>query len=76
MNNNNQNNPVLDAVAMFSFYIAIKNLQENSQQTEMLKQHLDDQDEKYLKKAIVLLEKSILQNEIIIQQNKELLERK
>lgn len=73
---NNQNNTILDAITIVSFFIAIENLQENNTQTEMLKQKLDEQNDHYLKKSIELLEKSIVQNETIIRQNEELLRRK
>lgn len=50
---------ILDIVSIFSFYIAIQNLQKNEQQSEILKNKLDNQDKEYL-------EKIILQNEEII----------
>lgn len=62
-------------LAIWSLEVAYKNMSENNQQTYMLRQHLDEQDNKYLKRTIELLEKSIKQNELIINQNKELLER-
>lgn len=67
---------ILDFISIMSFYIAIQNLQENEQQSTILKDKLDEQDNTYLKKAIELLEKSIEQNDIIISQNKELLNRR
>lgn len=70
------NNSVLDAITITSFCIAIENLNENNQQTQMLKDTLDNQDNTYLKKIVKLLEKSIEQNELIIEQNEQLLERR
>lgn len=71
----NQNNQldILDIITIISFYIAIQNLQENEEQSKLLEEKLDNQDNKYLKRTIELLERSIEQNELIIQQNKELL---
>jgi hypothetical protein len=71
----NQNNQLdfLDIITLISFYIAIQNLQENEQQSKILEEKLDHQDEYYLKRAIELLEESIEQNKIIISQNEELL---
>lgn len=66
---------ILDLITILSFYIAVENLDENEQQTNMLKNKLDEQDDKYLKKAIDLIETSIKQNKIIIEQNEKLLER-
>ena len=60
---------ILDIITILSFCIAIKNLEENEKQNEMLKQKLDNQDNKYLKKIIE-------QNKIIIAQNEELLKRR
>lgn len=42
----------LDIITVFSFYIAIKNLEESEKQSEILKQKLDNQDKIYLKKII------------------------
>lgn len=70
------NKLLLDFINILSFVIAIENLEENSQQTKMLKDTLDNQDNNYLKKIVDLLEKSIKQNELIIEQNKQLLERR
>ena len=67
---------ILDTITILSFGIAMENLQENNQQTEMLRKKLEEQDDLYLKKTIELLEKSISQNEIIIEQNERLLERR
>jgi hypothetical protein len=74
----NQNNQFgfLDIINLISFIIAVQNLKENEQQSKILEEKLDNQDENYLKKSIQLLEESIEQNKIIIQQNEELLERK
>lgn len=71
----NQNNQldILDIITIISFYIAIQNLQENEEQSKLLEEKLDNQDNKYLKRTIELLERSIEQNELIITQNKELL---
>lgn len=66
---------ILDLITILSFYIAVENLDENEQQTNMLKNKLDEQDDMYLKKAIDLIETSIKQNKIIIEQNEKLLER-
>ena len=71
-----ENKWLIDAVSILSFFIAIENLDENNQQTKMLKDTLDNQDNNYLKKIVELLEKSIKQNELIIEQNKQLLERR
>jgi hypothetical protein len=73
----NQNNQLdfLDIITLISFYIAIQNLQENEQQSKILEEKLDYQDEYYLKRAIELLEESIKQNQLIIQQNEELLKK-
>lgn len=65
----NKNFDILDIISIVSLYIAIQNLQENEQQSEILKQKLDNQDNEYLKKIIT-------QNEIIIAQNEELLKRR
>ena len=70
------NKAFLDFIAVVSFLIAVENLDENNQQTKMLKDTLDNQDNNYLKKIVNLLEKSIEQTELIIEQNKELLERR
>lgn len=43
---------ILDIITILSFCIAIKNLEENEQQSEILKQKLDDQDKEYLQKII------------------------
>lgn len=67
---------VLDIISILSFYIAIQNWQENEMQSDLLAKKLDNQDEKYLKKTINLLEESIRQNDIIIKQNEKLLERR
>lgn len=67
---------VLDIITILSFYIAIQNLKENEEQSNILQTRLDDQDNVYLKKAIELLEKSIEQNNLIIKQNEELLKRR
>ena len=71
-----ENKWLIDAISILSFFIAIENLDENNQQTKMLKDTLDNQDNNYLKKTVELLEKSIKQNELIIEQNKQLLERR
>ena len=76
MNNESKQFDIIDIISIISFYIAIKNLQENEQQSELLKNKLDDQDNTYLKKTIELLEKSIEQNDLIIKQNEELLKRR
>lgn len=73
---NNNNLTGLDLLTIVSFYIAIKNLKENEQQSDILQTKLDDQDNVYLKKTIELLEKSIEQNDLIIKQNEELLKRR
>lgn len=67
---------VIDIISILSFFIAIQNLKENEEQSGILQTKLDDQDNVYLKKAIELLEKSIEQNDLIIHQNKELLDRR
>lgn len=67
------NNWLIDAISLISFSIAIQNLQENNQQTQMLKDKLENQDNVYLKKIVALLEKSIEQNILIIEQNEKLL---
>jgi hypothetical protein len=72
MNSQNQLD-FLDIITLISFYIAIQNLQENEQQSKLLEEKLDHQDNQYLKKTIELLEKSIQQNELLIQQNEEIL---
>lgn len=71
-----ENKWFIDAIAIVSFFIAIENLSENNKQSQMLKDTLDNQDNTYLKKIVALLEKSIEQNELIIEQNKQLLERR
>ncbi len=60
---------ILDIITILSFCIAIKNLEENEKQNNLLKRKLDNQDNVYLKKII-------RQNEIIIAQNEELLKRR
>lgn len=60
---------ILDIITILSFCIAIKNLEENEKQNNLLKRKLDNQDNVYLKKIIH-------QNEIIIAQNEELLKRR
>lgn len=72
----NDNKWLLDTIAIVSFFIAIENLDENEKQSKMLKDTLDNQDNVYLKKIVELLEESIKQNELIIEQNKKLLERR
>lgn len=67
---------VLDIITILSFYVAIQNLKENEEQRNILQTRLDDQDNVYLKRTIKLLEKSIEQNNLIIEQNKELLKRR
>ena len=69
------NQDLFNLVSWMSYYVAVRNLEENEQQSSLLKSRLDNQDELYLKKAIELLEKSIEQNNIIIEQNNKLLER-
>jgi hypothetical protein len=73
--NNNINNQfdILDLLTVISFYIAIQNLKENEQQSKLLEEKLDHQDEYYLKRTIELLEESIEQNKLLIQQNDEIL---
>ena len=66
----------LDVIAILSFVIAVENLNENENQSKMLKDTLDNQDNIYLKKIVSLLKESIKQNELIIEQNKQLLERR
>lgn len=56
----------IDIISVISFYIAIRNLEENEQQSDLLKNKLDEQDDVYLKK-------SIEQNELIIKQNEEII---
>lgn len=56
----------IDLINILSFYIAIKNLEENEEQSDLLKNKLDEQDNIYLKK-------SIEQNELIIKQNEEII---
>lgn len=56
----------IDIISVISFYIAIRNLEENEQQSDLLKNKLDEQDDIYLKK-------SIEQNELIIKQNEEII---
>jgi hypothetical protein len=73
MNNQNAQFDILDIVTLISFYIAIQNLQENEQQSKILEEKLDHQDEYYLQRAIELLEESIEQNKLLIQQNKDIL---
>lgn len=60
---------ILDIITILSFCIAIKNLEENEKQNKILSEKLDNQDNEYLKKIIN-------QNELIIEQNKELLKRR
>lgn len=60
---------ILDIITILSFCIAIKNLEENEKQNNLLKRKLDNQDNVYLKKIIQ-------QNEIIIAQNEKLLKRR
>lgn len=67
---------ILDIITILSFYIAIKNLEENEQQSKILESKLDIQDNEYLKNIVKLLDHSIKQNEIIIKQNEELLKRR
>lgn len=72
----NEQFDIIDIISVFSFYIAIQNLKENEEQSRILRDRLDEQDNVYLKRAIELLEESIKQNDLIIEQNKKLLERK
>lgn len=67
---------ILDIITILSFYIAIKNLEENEQQSKILESKLDIQDNEYLKNIVKLLDHSIKQNEIIIKQSEELLKRR
>lgn len=62
-------------LAIWSLQVAYKNMSENNQQTKMLREHLNYQDENYLKKSVEQNEIIIKQNELIIKQNEELLER-
>ena len=62
-------------LAIWGLQVAYKNMSENNQQTEMLREHLNYQDENYLKKSVEQNEIIIKQNELIIKQNEELLER-
>jgi hypothetical protein len=73
----NQNNQLdfLDVITIVSLFLAIQNLQENEQQSKLLEEKLDHQDKDYLKKTIELLEESIKQNELLIEQNKEILKK-
>jgi hypothetical protein len=75
MNNNNSLLGQIDLLALagvglaiWSLFLAYKNMSDNIEQTEILKQHLDNQDNDYLKT-------SIEQNEQIIQQNEEILQK-
>lgn len=43
---------ILDIITILSFYIAIKNLEENEEQSNLLKSKLDEQDNMYLKEII------------------------
>lgn len=49
----------IDIISVISFYIAIKNLEENEEQSKILQKELKSQDDTYLK---------------IIKQNEEILE--
>lgn len=62
-------------LAIWGLQVAYKNMSENSHQTEMLREHLNYQDENYLKELVEQNEIIIKQNELIIKQNEELLER-
>jgi hypothetical protein len=75
MQNQNNQLDILDIITIVSLVLAIQNLQENEQQSKLLEEKLDHQDKYYLKRAIELLEESIKQNELLIQQNKEILEK-
>jgi tRNA/tmRNA/rRNA uracil-C5-methylase (TrmA/RlmC/RlmD family) len=77
MNYNSGNNLInqIDILALAGVVLAIwglslnyKNMEENEQQTEDLKKHLENQDNDYLKI-------SIDQNNKIIQQNEEILKK-
>lgn len=48
--NNNNDFTILDLLTIVSFCIAIKNLKENEEQSDILREKLDDQDNTYLKK--------------------------
>ena len=43
---------ILDIITILSFFIAIKNLEENEKQNNLLKRKLDEQDNIYLKEII------------------------
>lgn len=60
---------ILDIISILSFYIAIQNLQENEEQSDILRQKLDNQDKDYL-------EKIVQQNNMIIEKLEELLKRR
>lgn len=62
-------------LAIWGLQVAYKNMSKNNQQTEMLREHLNYQDENYLKELVEQNEIIIKQNELIIKQNEELLER-
>lgn len=67
---------IIDILSIVSLYLAIKNLEENEQQSKILESKLDIQDNEYLKNIVKLLDHSIKQNEIIIKQNEKLLKRR
>ena len=48
----NKNFDILDIISIASLYLAIQNLQENEEQSEILRQKLDNQDNVYLKEII------------------------
>lgn len=68
MQNQNSQFDFLDLITLISFVIAIQNLKENEQQSKILEEKLDNQDNQYLQKIIE-------QNKLIIEQNEKLLER-
>jgi hypothetical protein len=55
-------------LAVWGLFLNYRNMNENEQQTQSLKDHLENQDNDYLKT-------SIEQNNLIIQQNKDILAR-
>ena len=65
---NNENNGILtnDFLQLLSLYLQIKNLQLNEQQVNDLNEHLQTQDNEYLKTIIKQNEELKKQNERII----------
>jgi hypothetical protein len=61
--------------AVWGLSLNYKNMRENEEQTKSLKEHLENQDNDYLKKSIDQNEKILKNNDLIIKQNDDILKK-